>query len=70
MAISILRHVQRSFTKRRFDPKNKDDLRAYKHFLLTNSWGKDTCPFELEWPWLSVPDMLADRLAKHVLEKV
>lgn len=54
--------------KRYFDIKNKDDLEVYKHFLSAgNSWGTDTCPFILEFPYLTVPDMIKDKLIYHFL---
>ena len=58
------------FPKRQFDVSNKEDLRAYKHFLATRSWGEKGCPFELEWPWLSIPDMINHMIAEDVVKKV
>ena len=50
--------------KRNFNPKNKDDIALFKRFLRLNSWGKP-CPFILEEPYLTIPDMLKDKYIKH-----
>lgn len=57
-------------TKRYFDPTVREDLLAFKHFMRTRSWGKDGCPFALEWPWLSIPDMITHKVAEHYVNKV
>jgi hypothetical protein len=49
-----------------FNPKNKDHLKEYKYFIENNSW-KNVCPFWLEWPYLSVPDMIKDKMIKSML---
>ena len=54
-------------TQRRFDPKVKKDLQAYKQFLSEGHWDKGLCPFILEWPYLTVPDMINDRITHNVL---
>lgn len=55
--------------KRYFDIKNNDDINVYKQFLSSgNSWGTDACPFILEFPYLTVPDMIKDKLIHHFLE--
>ena len=53
--------------QRRFDPKNKKDLQAYKFFLMEGHWDKGLCPFMLEWPYLTVPDMINDRITHSTL---
>ena len=50
----------------------KADLVEYKYFLDNNSW-KNNCPFELEWPYLTTPEMIRDKLIntyiKSMIEK-
>jgi len=58
------------FPKRVFDVNNKEDLLAYKSFLDNHSWGSNGCPFELEWPWLSIPDMISHKIARAAVAKV
>lgn len=50
-----------------FDPANKKDIEEYRHFVKHNQW-KDGCPFFLDWPYLTVPDMIKDRITKHALK--
>lgn len=69
MGNTLLR-MRQEFPKHIFDVKNKTDLSLYKSFIKTRSWGKDGCPFELEWPWLNIPDMIAHKIAEHVVENV
>ena len=54
--------------KRKFDVKSKEDVAIFKKFLETLSWGKTTCPFELEFPYLTVPDMIKDKLVHYYLD--
>ena len=64
-------HVLNQMIKRNlkpFDPANKQDLDSYKKFILNNAWGPTGCPFTLEDPWLSVPDMIKDKIARHFLK--
>ena len=62
--------LSQRYPKRQFDAGSKDDLKAYKEYLTNRSWGHDGCPFELEWPWLTVPDMIAHKVAESVVAKV
>lgn len=68
--VSFFSKLNSRFPKRVFDASNKEDLKAYKHFLETRNWGTNGCPFELEWPHLSVPDMIAKKVAESVVAKV
>lgn len=56
--------------KRIFDPKNPEDLKAYRLFLKNNNWGKNGCPFELEWPWISIPYMIAHKIAEQAVKSI
>jgi hypothetical protein len=55
--------------KRQFDPKNPEDITEYKRFLKNGGW-KGVCPFELEWPYTSVPHMIADKISTYYVNKV
>lgn len=54
--------------KRYFDVSSKADVEVYRQFLINNSWGSNGCPFILEFPALTVPDMIKDRLIKKFLK--
>jgi hypothetical protein len=53
--------------KRLFNPKSKKDLMAYKQFLATGGWGVGGCPFLLVFPYMTIPDMLQDKIIHNVL---
>ena len=55
--------------KRKFDLNSKKDVEIYKSFLETNSWKiTGSCPFQLEFPYLTVPDMIKDKLVRKYLK--
>ena len=68
--VGFFNQLNARFPKRVFDANSKEDLRVYKHFLDNHSWGKNGCPFELEWPWLSIPDMISHKIAVAAVAKV
>jgi len=47
---------------------DKKDVEIYRQFLTSNSWGDSGCPFILEFPSLTVPDMIKDRLIRKFLK--
>ena len=49
-----------------FDPKNPNHIEEVKHFMQYNKW-KDICPFFLEWPYLTIPDMIKDKIVRGIL---
>ena len=53
--------------RRQFDVNNSADCSVFAKFLKNGAWGKDGCPFEIEDPWLSIPDMIKDKLARKYL---
>lgn len=55
--------------KRIFDPRNRDDLLEYRHFITKGSWKNGTCPFQLQWPYLTIPNMLHEMVARHYVTK-
>ena len=68
--VGFFNRLSARFPKRQFNPDSKEDLRIYKHFLDNHSWGSGGCPFELEWPWLSIPDMISHKIAENTVAKV
>ena len=52
--------------KRPFDPKNKSDITLLKKFLQEDRWG-NPCPFLLEEPYLTIPDMMINKYIKFQL---
>ena len=53
--------------KRLFDVNDKKDVAVYKKFLESGAWGIECCPFALEEPYISVPDMIKDKLIHKTL---
>lgn len=54
--------------KRHFDVNAKADVEIYKQFLKTGAWGGSGCPFTLEFPYLTIPDMIKDKLVRKFLK--
>jgi hypothetical protein len=54
--------------KRYFDLNNKNDVELYRQFLINNAWGGIGCPFILEFPYLTTPDMIKDKLVRKFLK--
>jgi hypothetical protein len=54
--------------RRYFDVKNKTDLNVFKSFIMKNAWGNQGCPFLLEEPYLSIPDMIRYKITNEFLE--
>lgn len=55
-------------TKRHFDVGNKKDVALFTNFMKTGAWGSDGCPFTLEYPYLTIPDMIKDKLIRKYLK--
>jgi hypothetical protein len=49
-----------------FDPKDKYHISLFRCFLDESKWG-DPCPFLLEEPYLTIPDMMKDKYIKFQL---
>ena len=64
--MNVLAQVQRQ--RVRFCPEDKKHVEAYRHFLVMRKWENPGCPFELVWPYLSVPDMIKDKIINHYLK--
>lgn len=54
--------------KRYFDINSKVDIELYRQYLINNAWGGNGCPFILEFPSLTVPDMIKERLIRKFLK--
>ena len=52
-----------------FDVKSKTDLLLFKKFIDETSWGGKPCPFILEEPFITVPDMIKDKFCRHYLRE-
>ena len=50
-----------------FNPKDESHMKLFKFFLSEHKWGRP-CPFLLEEPYLTIPDMLKDKFIKNKLE--
>jgi hypothetical protein len=55
-------------TRRIFNVSKKADVDVFRNFMLNSGWGAGGCPFELEYPYLSVPDMIKDKLLRKALK--
>lgn len=53
--------------KRFFNPSKKEDILEYKYFLENSKW-KTNCPFILEWPHLTITNMIQSLLIEHYIE--
>jgi hypothetical protein len=53
--------------KRFFNEKSKDDINMAKQFFTHHRWGFDGCPFILEYPYLTIPDMIKDKMIHKTL---
>ena len=54
--------------KRYFNDKDKKDIASAKSFFETHSWRHEQgCPFILEYPYLTVPDMIKDKMTHKIL---
>lgn len=53
--------------RKQFNVNDQADCSAFAKFLKNGTWGKEGCPFEIEDPWLSIPDMIKDKIARKHL---
>ena len=65
MSLSCLEKNTR--TQRKFDPSKSDDILEFRYFMTNGKWTNHQCPFTLEWPYLTVPDMLKDKFVLYTL---
>lgn len=64
---SKLSHL--TWSKRRFDPSSKADLQEYKYFMDNKRW-TENCPFHLEWPYLTITDMIKSKLIDLYIDTI
>lgn len=60
-------HQELMKSRRNFDPNSQEDLEEFRFFINNKKW-KGCCPFNLEWPYLTIPDMLKDKITKNILK--
>jgi hypothetical protein len=58
---------QKAFQRRFFNPANKHDIKEFRYFMGNGKWPNHQCPFYLEWPYLTIPDMIKDIFTKYTL---
>lgn len=54
--------------KEHFHPLNKNHLKLTQEFFRDSRWGKNGCPFVLEWPYEDIPYMLKTKITEHFLK--
>ena len=54
-------------TKRLFDPISEVDKLIYREYLRNKGWGVEGCPFILEFPHLTIPNMINAMLIHQFL---
>jgi len=64
--MNVLAQVQRQ--RVRFNPEDKKHVEQYRNFVVNRKWDTLGCPYELEWPYLSIPDMIKDKIINHYLK--
>ena len=55
--------------KRIFDAKSKEDVKEYAYFLKNSKW-RINCPFIIEWPHLTVTNMITTKLIDAYIDKM
>ena len=58
-----------NYFKQKFNPYDKEHLKTYRKFLQTRNWATG-CPFQLEWPYDSVPVMIEKKLIEAYLDDI
>ena len=61
--------AQTQANKQMFDPANPRHIKTYKSFIRNNKWSKP-CPFVLEWPYNSIPDMIKNKLIQKYIDSM
>lgn len=61
--MKVLVEKQRRF----FNPNNTKDVEDFKYFLKNDKWEKG-CPFQVEYPYVSIPDMIKDKIVRNLLQ--
>jgi hypothetical protein len=50
-----------------FDIKDKNDIKRFRDFVVNSAWSPAGCPFILEEPFLTIPDMIRYKIANEFL---
>lgn len=50
-----------------FDIKDANDIQRFKEFVVNSAWGEKGCPFLIEEPFLTIPDMIRYKIANEFL---
>ena len=50
--------------RRKFNVENSKDLEIFSNFLKNSAWGPNGCPFQIEDDWISIPDMIKDKIVR------
>jgi len=63
----ILNKMQQEVLSRKsgFDPNNEEHMKQYSYFLKNSRWNQG-CPFFLEWPHVTIPDMIKDKIVRNM----
>ena len=64
--MNVLAQVQRQRIK--FSADDRKHVGYYRNFLVNHKWDVPGCPFELEWPYLTIPDMIKDKIINYYLK--
>ena len=48
--------------REQFNPKNKNHMSMVRDFFRDYRWGQQGCPFILEWPYLTITEMIRSKL--------
>ena len=51
-----------------FDTNNLKHIKMYRSFIVNKAWGSDGCPFICEFPFLTIPDMIQEKLIYKFLK--
>ena len=64
----ILNKLNQSILLKRevFDAKNPKHIEEVRFFMKNNKWN-GICPFFLEWPYLTIPDMIKDKIVRGIV---
>lgn len=61
--------VLRPRSRELFDASNLNHRKEYAYFVKYSKW-KDGCPYYLEHPFASIPDMINSKLLAYYLKRL
>jgi hypothetical protein len=65
----MVQNILKSRQLRSFNPASKQDLAEYREFLRTQRWSAG-CPFQIEWPYNNVVDMIENKIVKQHIDQL